>query len=186
MANSKPADRPLAGDRVYRGTGPIAHPSARAAQSDPAPRAATSSVIDLREPRSTTLTKAPPAPAASPVDPETTPATSTVERRDAVQRSLFCAVVVIAILNVFDLITTYVAIAWGAHEANPIVAWMISSHVVVLAKTLVCGALIVGALMSRHRRRRVTLPSLCTAWAVVGVYSLVVLINTLTVWAHMR
>ena len=108
------------------------------------------------------------------------------ERRDAVQRSRLVAVVLIAVLNAFDLVTTYVAIAEGAHEANPIVAWMISSRLVVVVKVAICASLIIGAVVARRRRRRVTLTSLCAAWAVVGVYSLVVVINTLSVWAHVR
>jgi len=108
------------------------------------------------------------------------------ERRDALQRSRLAAVIAIAVLNTFDLITTYVAIAAGAHEANPVVAWMISSRLVIVFKVAVCASLIIGALLAKRRRRRVTLTGLCTAWAVVGVYSLVVVINTLTVWAHLR
>jgi hypothetical protein len=109
-----------------------------------------------------------------------------VERRSAIEQSRFVAVVVIAVLNVIDLITTYVAISHGAHEGNPVVAWMISSHVVVLAKIGLCGSLIFGVITARNRRRRVSLLSLCMAWAVVGVYSLVVVINSLTVWSHLR
>ena len=117
------------------------------------------------------------APASSPV---------VAERRDALQRSRLAAVIAIALLNTFDLITTYVAIAAGAHEANPVVAWMISSRVVVVFKVAICASLIIGALLARRRRHRVTLTGLCTAWAVVGVYSLVVVLNTLTVLAHLR
>ena len=112
--------------------------------------------------------------------------TGSVERRDAIQRSRLVAVVLIATLNMFDLITTYVAISQGAHEANPIVAWMISSRAVVVAKILICGWLIVSVVVAKNRRRRVTLAGLCTAWAVVGVYSLVVVINTLTVWSRLH
>ncbi len=109
-----------------------------------------------------------------------------MERRDAIQRSRLIAVVIIAVLNIFDLITTYVAIAHGAHEGNPIVAWMIASRFVVVAKVTLCATLIIGAVLATRRRRRVTLASLCTAWAVVGVYSMVVVINSLTVWSHIH
>lgn len=109
-----------------------------------------------------------------------------VERRDAIQRARYVAVVMIAVLNVFDLVTTYVAISLGAHEGNPIVAWMISSRAVVVVKVLVCGALVYGAIVAKRRRFRVSLTGLCVAWAVVGIYSLVVLINTLSVWSHLR
>jgi len=117
---------------------------------------------------------------------EPSAATFFIERRDALQRSRLAAVVTIAVLNTFDLVTTYVAIAEGAHEANPIVAWMISSRLVIVVKVAICASLIIGAVLARRRRRRVTLVSLCAAWVVVGVYSLVVVINTLSVWAHIR
>ena len=104
-----------------------------------------------------------------------------IERRDATQRARYIAVLMIAVLNVFDIITTYVAISLGAHEANPLVAWMISSRFIIFAKILTCGGLIFGAILASQRRRRVTLPGLCIAWAVVGVYALVVLLNTLNV-----
>lgn len=104
-----------------------------------------------------------------------------IERREATQRARYLAVIVIAVLNIFDIITTYVAISLGAHEGNPIVAWMISSRLIIFAKILVCSALIFGALLANQRSRRVTLPGLCIAWAVVGVYSVVVLLNTLNV-----
>jgi hypothetical protein len=130
-----------------------------------APEGATSSTASDRAPASTLVV---------------------AERRDALQRSRLAAVIAIAVLNTFDLITTYVAIAAGAHEANPVVAWMISSRLVIVFKVAICASLIIGALFAKRRRRRVTLTGLCTAWAVVGVYSLVVVINTLTVWAHLR
>ena len=101
------------------------------------------------------------------------------DQREATQRARYIAVVTIAVLNVFDLITTYAAIAAGAEEGNPLVAWMIESRLVVVAKALVCGFLIVGAILAKRWRRRITLPALCAAWAVVGVYSVVVLLNTL-------
>jgi hypothetical protein len=109
-----------------------------------------------------------------------------IERRDSLERSRLAAVITIAALNGVDLVTTYVAIARGAHEANPIVAWMISSHAVVVAKIAICASLVIGAVVAKRRKLRVSLAGLCTAWAVVGVYSLVVVINTLTVLGHVR
>jgi hypothetical protein len=108
-----------------------------------------------------------------------------IERRDATQRARYVAVIVIAVLNIFDIVTTYIAISLGAHEGNPIVAWMISSRFIIFAKILTCGGLIFGAIVASQRRRRVTLPGLCIAWAVVGVYSLVVLLNTLNVLSRL-
>jgi hypothetical protein len=107
------------------------------------------------------------------------PSAALYERRDATQRARFIAVVVIAVLNVFDLITTYAAISVGAHEGNPIVSWAVSSPLIGVAKVLVCGTLIFGAIIASRTRRVVTLPALCAAWAVVGIYSLVVLLNTI-------
>ena len=76
------------------------------------------------------------------------------ERRDATQRARFIAVVVIAVLNVLDLITTYAAIAAGAHEGDPLVSWAISSPLVAVAKVLVCGTLILGAVVASRTASR--------------------------------
>jgi hypothetical protein len=108
-----------------------------------------------------------------------------IERRDSLYRARYLAVWLIALLNLADIVTTYVAISMGALEGNPVVAWMIEARVVVLAKILVCGSLIFGAILARLRRRRVTLVGLCAAWAVVGVYALIVLLNTLNVISHL-
>ena len=62
----------------------------------------------------------------------------------------------IALLNIGDIVATYLAISLGALEGNPVVAWMIETRVVVLAKILVCGSDF-GAILARLRRRRVTL-----------------------------
>jgi len=126
-------------------------------------------VIDLRDDRSGPIVGRSPA------------ATEVYERRDATQRARFIAVVVIAALNALDLVTTYAAIAAGAHEGNPLVSWAISSPLVAVAKVLVCGSLILGAAFARRSRRVVSLPALCTAWAVVGIYSLVVVLNAVNV-----
>jgi uncharacterized membrane protein len=113
------------------------------------------------------------------------PGIPAAERRDATQRARYVAVVMIVVLNLLDLITTYVAIGLGAHEGNPIVARMISSHLVIVAKVLVCGALIIGAHLANSRHSRVTLPGLCVAWAVVGLYLLTVVLNSLNVLSHL-
>jgi hypothetical protein len=146
-------------------------------------------LVDLSDAPTVRLTGPPPSegPLAAPAAHGTaaTAGIDVIERRDATQRARYVAVLVIAVLNIFDIITTYVAISLGAHEGNPIVAWMISSRIVIFAKILVCGALIFGAIVANHRRQRVTLPGLCIAWAVVGIYSLVVVLNTSNVLSHL-
>ncbi|MGZ4703235.1 MAG: DUF5658 family protein [Acidimicrobiales bacterium] len=144
----------------------------------------TEPLVDLRGAPSIRLTGSPapvPLEGAGGLAPIEVTGLDGSEHRDATQRARYIAVLVIAVLNLFDIVTTYVAISLGAHEANPMVAWMISSPFVALAKVIVCGSLIAGAVLAKHWRRRVTLPGLCTAWAVVGVYSVVVLLNTVNV-----
>ena len=98
-------------------------------------------VLDLRgEEPLIDLRGAPSVRFSDPPAFETSPDTAgfhDVERRDGTQRARYVAVIVIAVLNVFDLITTYVAISLGAHQANPIVAWMISSRLIIFAKILI-------------------------------------------------
>src|SRR5262245_27509929 len=95
----------------------------------------TDFVLDLRGPEPVIELGHPPAATASPtatattatataVAPLTVPADQLPERRDATQRARFAAVVTIAVLNALDLLTTYIAIGLGAHEGNPLVAWI--------------------------------------------------------------
>ena len=146
------------GEQVESG-GPVEHP-------------ASPGVIDLRDDRSGPIVGRSPAAAEA------------YERRDATQQARFVAVLVIAVLNALDLVTTYLAISVGAHEANPVVSWAISSPLVAVAKVLICGTLIAGAAFTRRWRRRVSLPAVCAAWAVVGFYALVVLLNVVNVLSH--
>ena len=185
MADREVADQPRPDDPI-------------AARTDPSETTLdlrdTEPLVDLRDAPSVRF--ADPPPFVAPVGglrrlwpgrgPTAAPGIAVIERRDAIQQARFIAVVVIAVLNAFDLVTTYTAISLGAHEGNPVVAWMISSRLVILAKVLVCGGLVYGAILARDRRRRVTLAGLCTAWAVVGVYSLVVVINSISVWSRLH
>lgn len=102
--------------------------------------------------------------------------TSPVERA-VVDRSRLRAVVLIAVLNVLDIVTTTAALRMGADEGNPVAAFLIDRHLLVPAKVVLCGTVVAGI---RYRRRRpVRLPSF--EWLVVGVYTLVVTLNTITI-----
>jgi hypothetical protein len=176
VAQSQASGRPRPDDGDVDGHAPGGGAATRSAPEPLLDVRDDEPLVDLREAPSVKFT-------ASPARAD---GQAPVERRDAIQRSRLIAVVIIAVLNIFDLITTYYAIAHGAHEGNPIVAWMIASRFVVVAKVSLCATLIIGAVFATRRRRRVTLASLCTAWAVVGVYSMVVVINSLTVWSHIH
>jgi hypothetical protein len=103
------------------------------------------------------------------------------ERRTDTWRAWFVAIGAIVLLNAIDIVTTYVAIDMGADEGNPIVAWMISNRLVIVVKAAVCAGIVASAVVARRRGRRVTLAELSLAWFVVGVYTLVVVLNSITV-----
>jgi hypothetical protein len=103
------------------------------------------------------------------------------ERRRDTWRVWFVAIAAIVLLNAIDLITTYVAIDMGADEGNPIVAWMISNRLVIAVKAVVCGGIVASAVVAWRQGRRVTLAELSLAWFAVGVYTLVVVLNSITV-----
>ena len=83
----------------------------------------------------------------------------------------------ILILNVLDLLTTYWAIHLGAHEGNPIVKFMLDSYAIIPLKLGVCALM----LWTAFKRDVQDLRLLCVVWFVAGVYTLVVVLNSIHV-----
>jgi hypothetical protein len=86
--------------------------------------------------------------------------------------------VVLLILNVLDVATTYYCLSRGALELNPLASFLIESKLLVPSKMLVLTALIVGCWSSG---KKLTVPALCGLWFVVGVYALAITLNTVHV-----
>ena len=87
------------------------------------------------------------------------------------------AAVAIIVLNLFDVLTTRVALANGAAEGNPIAALFVDHLALFLAIKVIVP---VGVALRMLRIRERTTPMLLSAmWWVVGVYSLTIVVNVL-------
>lgn len=103
-----------------------------------------------------------------------------VERLDRVQlrRARWAAVVLLALLNAADLLTTRAFLAAGVPEANPIAAALITTGWLGFVKA---GVILGLGLRVLHGRP--TLPTTCALYVVVGIYAAVVAVNLLTLGA---
>jgi len=91
--------------------------------------------------------------------------------------SMAVAVAAIALLNLADLVTTFVLLHHpGAIESNPLSALLLANGWVGLIK----GGVIV-ALVYRIPRRRPTVAFLALLWFVAGFYFLTVISNLLAI-----
>lgn len=112
-------------------------------------------------------------------------------------RSHLWAVSLIAGLNGLDILTTALCLSTGGVEGNPLARFLLENHLLwpskvfipALAVILVVFGDTLSAWWESHRPSwlpRLVLPDLSPfavhnlAWFVVGVYSLVVVLNTLT------
>lgn len=96
---------------------------------------------------------------------------------DALHKARKWGLVLLAVLNVLDIVTTYIALHNGAHEGNPLASGIIGHGFgwVIVAKAVYLG-LFAWAVY------RVAKPVLTTVvvWFAVGSYFMVVLINLST------
>lgn len=79
-------------------------------------------------------------------------------------------------LNVLDLITTYWSISKGATELNPLSQFLIDTKLLIPTKLILVAGILAGAV----KRREVNIAVLCGSWFVTGAYSLVVVLNAIT------
>lgn len=90
------------------------------------------------------------------------------------------AAIVILILNIFDLGTTFYALANGATELNPISKWLIETKLLIPFKLGACGAILYGA-FKVHKPFGKALFGLCALWWIAGIYSLTIVLNFVTI-----
>jgi len=101
--------------------------------------------------------------------------------RFVITKAVTIAAIAIVMLNVFDIITTKLALAGKGVEGNPIAALFVYHLPIFVAiKVLVPGMV---ALRIWYRRKQTTPMLLASMWWVVGVYCMTIAINLLHVLA---
>ena len=88
------------------------------------------------------------------------------------QRAALTALVLLAVLNVADIVLTELLLSRGGIEMNPIADALLASNGALLAKLAL--VVLLGVRFARHGARVITL---CFLWLVVGVYVFVVVLN---------
>ncbi len=85
----------------------------------------------------------------------------------------------VLILNALDLLTTYVALHFGAREGNPWLVWLVETKMIFVVKAVVVGGACY-ALFRKAKGDHATAFMTAAIWWVAGIYSLVVFMNVLT------
>ena len=100
------------------------------------------------------------------------------------RRLLKIAAVALWALNLADVVTTYWALHYGAHESNPLAALLLRSYAIIPFKLLLCGIVTWGA-WAPHRSRLHN-RQIAQAWFAVGVYTLAIYSNSMHLWMLTR
>lgn len=88
------------------------------------------------------------------------------------------AVLILAVLQAADVLTTRLVLARGGVEGNPLMAGLVSRPLLALAAKMVCVAAAWCA-----SRRAPSWRALCGLWMVCGFYLSVVMANVFTMGA---
>jgi hypothetical protein len=94
------------------------------------------------------------------------------EQSAELRRATITGLVVLAALNIADVVLTGALIDRGGVELNPIADAMIASGTTLVAKLLIIALL--GAHILRRGPQVITL---CLLWLVTGIYAAVVILN---------
>jgi hypothetical protein len=134
-------------------------------------------VIDLRDPKPVTPVRIQTTDWAALIDRHQRAATAA-----SVDRSHRAALWAIAYFNVGDVVLTKLALDRGASEGNPISAFLLDHSLLWPSKALLM--MVFGSLAFSPRTRLATETETRRSWFVAGLYSCVVLVNTLTLWRY--
>jgi hypothetical protein len=102
-----------------------------------------------------------------------------IERRTQLLGSRIAGAWVIMAMNVLDVITTMLVLEKGGGEANPIAEFLIEYRLLWFLKVLIPVWILVFTYIGRARRERVIEKLYAAVWFVAGLYSMIVVSNTL-------
>jgi hypothetical protein len=102
-----------------------------------------------------------------------------IERRTQVLSSRIAGAWVILVMNILDVITTTIVLNKGGIETNPIAEFLIEYRLLWVAKFVVPFWIVAFAYIGRARRDRVMDKLYAATWFIAGLYSMIVVSNTL-------
>lgn len=102
-----------------------------------------------------------------------------VERRSSVVNSRIAGAWVIMVMNILDVVTTTMVLERGGAEANPIAQFLIDHRLLWIAKFAIPCWILAFAYLGRARRERVVERIYAAVWFIAGLYSMIVVSNTL-------
>lgn len=102
-----------------------------------------------------------------------------VERRTHTLSSRVLGAWVILLMNILDVVTTTMVLDRGGGEANPIATFLIEYRLLWIAKFMIPFWILLFAYIGRARRERVVEKLYAAVWFIAGLYSMIVVSNTL-------
>jgi hypothetical protein len=102
-----------------------------------------------------------------------------IERRTQLLSSRILGAWVIMVMNILDVITTTMVLDRGGGEANPIASFLIEHQVLWVLKFMIPLWILVFTYIGRARRDRVVERLYAAVWFIAGLYSMIVVSNTL-------
>lgn len=102
-----------------------------------------------------------------------------IERRTQLLSSRIAGAWVIMVMNVLDVITTTLVLEKGGGETNPIASFLIEYRLLWFLKVLIPVWILVFTYIGRARRDRVVERLYAAVWFIAGLYSMIVVSNTM-------
>jgi hypothetical protein len=102
-----------------------------------------------------------------------------IERRTQLLSSRIAGAWVIMAMNVLDVVTTALVLRKGGGEANPIAEFLIEYRLLWFLKVLIPVWILVFTYIGRARRERVVERLYAAVWFIAGLYSMIVVSNTM-------
>lgn len=100
--------------------------------------------------------------------------------RDRTHRTYLTAAALLVVLNVADVAITRAALQAGASELNPVARWFIEHGVLAYGIKAAVPALVLLVALAPRARARIDVVHVAAIWTVVGIYLMVVFVNSIT------
>ncbi len=130
-----------------------------------------------------TVVRTTPAPSVSRADDASVHATARHSRRVALPLTMVIGIVLYVLLNVGDVLSTWIGLHTGLHEGNPLMSRLLATYgfsALIAYKVAVVVAVSAGVTKLSRSYRRVAMGTLIICNVLVGLAVLLNLLQTLT------